>query len=149
MASKQNPKGKTIKKSTRSTKKSTASKGKNRYSDKDLAVFKAIIMEKMEEAKKELTYLHDTITHMNEHGTDDTGSSFKSLEDAPNHTEKEYLHQMSERQHKFIDHLEKALVRIENKSYGICRQSGKLISKKRLKAVPHATLSIEAKLNRV
>lgn len=120
---------------------------KTRYSDEELREFKEIILAKLEQAKEELEYYHGSIVHLNEQGTDDTGSSFKSIEDSQVHSEKEYLHQMKERQKLFIDHLEKALQRIENKSYGICRETGKLISKERLKLVPHATLSIEAKRN--
>ncbi len=120
---------------------------KNKYSNQELKEFKVILLQKLEEARKEHKYLHDSILHLNEHGTDDTASSFKSFEDTPTHIEKEYLHQMADRQRQFINHLENALVRIENKSYGVCRVTGKLISKERLKSVPHATLSIEAKLN--
>ena len=120
---------------------------KTRYNDKELAEFKEIIDKKLEESKKELKYFQGAIMHFNEQSTDDTVSTFKSFEDSAIHQEKEYLHQMAERQRQYIDNLEKALIRIVNKSYGICRVTGKLISKERLKSVPHATLSIEAKLN--
>ncbi|MCH8902504.1 MAG: TraR/DksA family transcriptional regulator [Bacteroidetes bacterium] len=109
--------------------------------------FKELILKKIEESKLELKYYQDAIMHYNEHGTDDTVSSFKSFEDSSLHQEKEYLHQMAERQRIYIDNLEKALIRIENKTYGICRATGNLIRKDRLRSVPHATLSIEAKLN--
>ena len=119
-----------------------------RYSDKELNEFKLLIEGKFESAKEELKYYHDAIMHLDMHSTDDTASSFQGVEDSNLHVEKEYLHQMQERQQIYIDHLIKALRRIDNKSYGICRSSGTLISKLRLKAVPHATLSIDAKLNR-
>ena len=119
-----------------------------RYSDKELNEFKLLIEGKLESAKDELKYYHDAIMHLDMHSTDDTATSFQGVEDSNLHVEKEYLHQMQERQQMYIDHLIKALRRIDNKSYGICRSSGNLISKLRLKAVPHATLSIEAKLNR-
>jgi len=119
-----------------------------RYSDKELKEFKLLIEEKFESAKEELKYYHDAIMHLDMHSTDDTASSFQGVEDSNLHVEKEYLHQMQERQQIYIDHLIKALRRIDNKSYGICRSTGSLISKQRLKIVPHATLSVEAKLNR-
>lgn len=119
-----------------------------RYSDEELNEFKLLIEKKLEAAQDELKYYHDSIMHLDLHSTDDTATSFQGVEDSNLHVEKEYLHQMQERQQMYIDHLIKALRRIENKSYGICRSSGKLISKQRLNAVPHATLSIEAKLNR-
>ena len=119
-----------------------------RYTDDELNKFRALIESKLESAKDELKYYHEAIMHLDLQSTDDTASSFQGVEDSANHVEKEYLHQMQERQQMYIDHLVKAIRRIENKSYGICRTSGKLISKERLKAVPHATLSIEAKLER-
>ena len=120
---------------------------KSRYNEKELNEFRELIHKKMDDAKKELKYYQDSIMHYNEHSTDDTISTFKSFEDSALHQEKEYLHQMAERQRMYIDNLDKALVRIENQTYGICRVTGTLISKDRLRAVPHATLSIEAKLN--
>jgi RNA polymerase-binding transcription factor DksA len=119
-----------------------------RYSDEELDAFKEIINAKLDQAKEELKYYHDAITHQDLHGTDDTYSAFQGVEDSARHVEKERLHQMQERQQLYIDHLIKALRRIENKTYGICRSTGKLISKDRLTVVPHATLSIEAKLKR-
>ncbi|WP_295120290.1 TraR/DksA C4-type zinc finger protein [uncultured Chitinophaga sp.] len=117
-----------------------------RYSDSELGEFKEIIMKKVDAAKKELVYLQGLITRKDEAGTDDTENKYMSMEDGSGSQEREQLNQMASRQIQFIDHLEKALMRIENKTYGICRVTGKLIDKARLKAVPHATLSIEAKL---
>lgn len=118
-----------------------------RYSDKDLAEFKEIIVEKLNAAKSELANLTRQMTHANEHGTDDTAGTFKMLEDGSESLAKEEAGQLAGRQKKFIDQLEMALVRIENKTYGVCRVTGKLIPKERLRAVPHTTQSIEAKLN--
>jgi DnaK suppressor protein len=116
-----------------------------RYSDQELQVFKEIILKKLERAKEELLFLQESIMNPNEHGTDDTFQSNKALEDSSYYTEKEHLSRLADRQRKFIHNLENALIRIENKTYGICRETGKLISRERLRAVPHATLSIEAK----
>jgi len=118
---------------------------KTRYSDAELQEFKLIILKKLERSREELKFLQDSILQPNEHGIDDTNQSSKLLEDNYYSTEKESLSRLAERQLKFINSLEDALIRIENKTYGICRETGKLISKERLKAVPHATLSIEAK----
>jgi len=118
---------------------------RTRYSDKELEEFKQLIMEKLEASRKELRYLHEQINRTAELGSDDSDTKFSGLEDGTGTSEKEYLSQMASRQIQYIDHLEKALVRIANKTYGICRITGKLISKERLRAVPHATLSIEAK----
>jgi RNA polymerase-binding protein DksA len=111
-----------------------------RYSDKELAEFKEILMNKLNKARKELEFYQEQIR------SESDDNRFHNLEDGSSTMERENLNQMASRQIKFIQHLEKALVRIENKTYGICRETGKLISKDRLKAVPHATLSIEAKL---
>lgn len=116
-----------------------------RYSDSELQEFREIILKKLETAKKELSYLQGLITRKDETGTDDTENKYMSMEDGSGTMEREQLNQMASRQIQFIDHLEKALMRIENKTYGICRVTGKLIDKARLRAVPHATLSIEAK----
>ncbi|MCL6523755.1 MAG: TraR/DksA C4-type zinc finger protein [Thermoflavifilum sp.] len=116
-----------------------------RYSDAELQEFKEIILKKLEAARQELAYLQGLITRKDEMGTEDTENKYMSIEDGSGTLEREQLNQMASRQIKFIDHLEKALVRIENKTYGICRVTGKLIDKARLRAVPHATLSIEAK----
>ena len=141
-------KNQTISDTAKSIKRKLPDKPKGtRYSDNDLMEFKELILKKIEESKLELKYYQDAIMHYNEHGTDDTVSSFKSFEDSSLNQEKEYLHQMAERQRIYIDNLEKALIRIENKTYGICRATGNLIRKDRLRSVPHATLSIEAKLN--
>jgi RNA polymerase-binding transcription factor DksA len=120
---------------------------KNRYSDAELEEFREIINKKLEEARKELTTLQAQMTAANEHGTDDTASTFKILEDGSDSLAKEEAGQLANRQKKFIEQLENALVRIENKTYGICRVTGRLIQKERLRAVPHTTQSIEAKLN--
>src|SRR5574338_220880 len=115
-----------------------------RYSDADLAEFKEIVLKKLEAAKKELAYLQGLITRKDEGGDMDE-ARYMTMEDGSVSMEREQLSQMASRQITFIDHLEKALMRIENKTYGICRVTGKLIDKARLRAVPHATLSIEAK----
>ena len=115
-----------------------------RYSDVDLAEFKEIILKKLEAAKKELSYLQGLITRKEEGGDMDE-ARYMTMEDGSVSMEREQLSQMASRQITFIDHLEKAMMRIENKTYGICRVTGKLIDKARLRAVPHATLSIEAK----
>jgi len=115
-----------------------------RYSDNDLAEFKEIILKKLDAAKKELSYLQGLITRKDEGGDMDE-ARYMTMEDGGVSMEREQLSQMASRQITFIDHLEKALMRIENKTYGICRVTGKLIDKARLRAVPHATLSIEAK----
>ncbi|MDM1294881.1 TraR/DksA C4-type zinc finger protein [Sphingobacterium sp. N143] len=118
---------------------------KTRYSDSELQEFKDIILEKLRIAKEELSSLTATLNNSNANGTDDTAGTYKTLEDGSATLEKEQTNQLAARQKKFIDNLEAALVRIENKTYGICRETGKLIQKERLKAVPHTTLSIEAK----
>lgn len=118
---------------------------KSRYTDAELQEFKAIIDGKLESARKELKEFQDQILKKGKGGSD-TDFKFNGLDDSNILVDREYLSQMAGRQAQFINHLEKALMRIENKTYGICRESGKLISAERLKAVPHATLSIEAKL---
>jgi RNA polymerase-binding transcription factor DksA len=115
-----------------------------RYSDNDLTEFREIIQKKLDAAKKELTYLQGLITRKDEGGDMDE-ARYMTMEDGSVSMEREQLSQMASRQITFIDHLEKAMMRIENKTYGICRVTGKLIDKARLRAVPHATLSIEAK----
>jgi len=116
-----------------------------RYGDEDLSFFRRIIEEKQRKALEELKYLREGISHSADNGTDETSKRFEGLENSTAGMEKEYLTQMASRQIQFLKHLENALIRIENKTYGICRETGKLISKERLRAVPHATLSIEAK----
>lgn len=119
---------------------------KTRYSDEELEEFRALIEKKMASTKDEIKYYKDSIDKLTEASEGDH-SSFDS-EDGSSSMEKERLMQNLERQRKFYGHLEKALLRIENKTYGICRQTGKLIQKERLKIVPHATLSVAAKENR-
>ena len=119
-----------------------------RYSDNELVEFRELIERKLETAKKELGYLQGLITRKDQMGGDDTDNRYMTMEDGGLSMEREQLSQMASRQITFIDHLEKAMMRIENKTYGICRVTGKLIDKARLRAVPHATLSIEAKMGR-
>jgi DnaK suppressor protein len=120
--------------------------GKTRYSDAELQEFKEIILEKMRTAKEELNALASSLSSPNANGTDDTAGTYKTLEDGSATLEKEQINQLAARQKKFIEQLDAALVRIENKTYGVCRETGKLIQKERLRAVPHTTLSMEAKL---
>ena len=117
-----------------------------RYSDKDLAEFKTLIQDKITSAKKDLKRLRDSITQGAGNGTNDTYSAFKAFEEGSETLSKESNSILAQRQEKFIRDLNNALIRIENKTYGICRVTGKLINKERLKLVPHATLSIEAKM---
>jgi RNA polymerase-binding transcription factor DksA len=117
-----------------------------RYNDADLLEFRELIQRKLEAAKKELNYLQGLITRKDEMGGDESENRYMTMEDGSLSMEREQLSQMASRQITFIDHLEKAIMRIENKTYGICRVTGKLIDKARLRAVPHATLSIEAKM---
>ncbi len=120
-----------------------------RYSDVELVEFRELIQRKLEAAKKELFYLHGLITRKDALGGDEGDNRYMTMEDGSLSMEREQLSQMASRQITFIDHLEKAIMRIENKTYGICRVTGKLIDKARLRAVPHATLSIEAKMGNV
>ena len=119
---------------------------KTRYSDNELAEFQEIINNKLGEAKKDLQLLKGTLSHSDDNGTDDTGAAFKMMEDGSETLSREETAQLAARQEKFILNLENALIRIQNKTYGLCRVTGKLIKKDRLKLVPHATLSMEAKL---
>ena len=116
------------------------------YSDADLGEFKELIQRKLGSAKKELAYLQGLITRKDDMGGDEGDGRYMTMEDGSLSMEREQLSQMASRQITFVDHLEKALMRIENKTYGVCRVTGKLIDKARLRAVPHATLSIEAKM---
>ena len=118
---------------------------KNSYSDKELAEFKQLIEDKLEEAKSDFDLLKKTLSHTDDNGTNDTSPSFKMMEDGSDTLSREETAQLASRQEKFIKHLEDALLRIQNKTYGICRVTGNLIRKERLKLVPHATLSIDAK----
>ena len=120
---------------------------RSRYSDKELAEFKELILEKLREAQTDYDLLKQTLSNEDNHGTDDTSPSFKLLEDGSDVMSKEETAQLASRQEKYIVNLKNALVRIENKSYGICRVTGKLIPKERLRSVPHATLGIDAKLS--
>ena len=117
----------------------------NRYTDEDLAEFKALIDAKLAEAKIDLKLLQDSLSHKGDHGTDDTSRSFNMMEDGSETLSREELAQLAARQEKFIKNLQAALIRIENKTYGICRATGNLIAKARLNLVPHATMSIAAK----
>jgi RNA polymerase-binding transcription factor DksA len=119
---------------------------KTRYNDSELNEFKGLIHEKIRIAREELISLASSLSSGNSNGTDDTASSGKTLEDGSAALEKESINQLAARQKKFIDQLEAALTRIANKTYGICRETGLLIPKERLRAVPHTTLSMEAKL---
>ena len=118
---------------------------KNKYTDKELDEFKVLIEEKIEKAKKDLELLKSTYMNDGNNGTDDTSPTFKAFEEGSETMSKEAHTQLALRQEKFIRDLRSALIRIENKTYGICRVTGKLIKKERLTLVPHATLSIEAK----
>ncbi|MFP4556597.1 MAG: TraR/DksA family transcriptional regulator [Bacteroidales bacterium] len=118
---------------------------KTRYNDEELAEFKEIILKKLEKARKDYDILKGAITMSESNDTQDTSPTFKVLEEGAATLSKEEAGKLAQRQIKFIQHLEAALVRIENKTYGVCRETGKLIDKERLRVVPHATLSIEAK----
>lgn len=118
---------------------------KTRYSTEELAEFRQIILEKLEKAKADLALLVEAYTNNSDADTNDTSPTFKVLEEGQQVLSKEENSRLADRQRRFINNLEAALLRIENGTYGICRETGKLISKERLRAVPHATLSIEAK----
>ena len=118
---------------------------KNRYTDKELEKFKNIIIKKIDKAQQDLDLLRSAYMNDSNNGTDDTAPTFKAFEEGSETMSKEANTQLALRQEKFIRDLKNALIRIENKTYGICRITGKLIKKKRLMVVPHATLSIEAK----
>ena len=121
---------------------------KNKYTQKELKEFEDLILDKLEKAKTELSTLKESLTHKNDESTDSTFGTVKTLEDGADTAEKEHLNQLAVRQQKFITNLENALIRIKNNTYGVCIDTGKLISKERLKAVPHTQHSIEAKLNK-
>lgn len=118
-----------------------------RYSDTDLEEFRVLIEQKLTEAQEHLKLLKGTLSHTDDHGTNDTGRTFNMMEDGSDTLSREEVAQLAARQEKFIQNLQNALIRIENKTYGICRVTGKKIQKERLLLVPHATLSIEAKNN--
>ena len=121
---------------------------KTRYTDEELQEFKELIQQKLEKAKEDYEILRAAISRSDENDIGDTSPTFKVLEEGADVLSKEEAGKLAQRQQKFIQHLQAALIRIENKTYGICRETGKLISKERLRAVPHATLSIDAKKNR-
>ncbi len=125
---------------------STPQTERTRYSDSELQEFKELILEKIRVAREELNALASSLSSPNLNGTDDTAGTYKTLEDGSATLEKESINQLAARQKKFIEQLEAALVRIETKTYGICKVTGKLIQKERLRAVPHTTMSMEAKL---
>jgi len=118
---------------------------KNRYSDAELEEFKELILNKLKEAKDDYNLLKGSLSHNDDHGTDDTGRTFNMMEDGSETLSREEVAQLAARQEKFIQNLQAALVRIENKTYGVCRVNGTLIPKERLRLVPHATMSIDAK----
>jgi len=121
-------------------------KEKTRYSDSELQEFKDLIKSKIDGARHELAKLQDYLSNANANGTEDTIGSYKTLDDGSATHSKENVSQLASRQRKFIENLEVALIRIENKTYGVCKVTGKLIPMERLRAVPHTTMSIEAKL---
>lgn len=121
---------------------------KNRYSDEELEEFRQIINEKLEVAQRDYDALKASLMNADNNSTDDTSPTYKVLEEGASTLSKEETTRLAQRQMKFIQSLQAALVRIENKTYGICRETGKLIPKERLRAVPHATLCIEAKQNK-
>ena len=123
-------------------------KEKTKYSAAELKKFEKLLYQKIRTAQKELDFIKESLLRTNVAGTDSTQGALKTLEDGADTMEKESLSQLAGRQQKFINNLENALIRIKNGTYGICKDTGKLIDKKRLEAVPHATQSIEAKLNR-
>ncbi|MCT4636065.1 MAG: TraR/DksA C4-type zinc finger protein [Bacteroidales bacterium] len=118
---------------------------KTRYSDEELQEFKELILVKLDKARKDYELLKNSLDNSEGNDTQDTSPTFKVLEEGASVLSKEEAGRLAQRQFKFIQHLEAALIRIENKTYGVCRETGKLIQKERLRAVPHATLSIEAK----
>ena len=116
-----------------------------RYSDEELQEFKTIILDMLDKAKKEYKTLRDMVTHGSSNDIEDTSPTFKIMEEGAATLSKEEAGQLAQRQYKFIQNLEAALVRIENKTYGVCRMTGKLIPKERLRLVPYSTLTVEAK----
>ena len=120
---------------------------KNRYSDEELKEFKELILTKLKTAQEDYQMYKNSLTQSDGNDTQDTSPTFKVLEEGAATLSKEEAGKLAQRQLKFIQHLQAALVRIENKTYGICRETGRLISKERLRAVPHATLCIDAKNN--
>ena len=121
---------------------------KTRYSDAELQEFKTLIQGKIDKAKENYDMYRNILTHQDENSINDTSPTFKVMEEGANVLSREEAARFAQRQHKYIVNLEKALIRIENKTYGVCRETGKLISKDRLMSVPHATLCVDAKVNR-
>ena len=121
------------------------SQEKNKYSDTELVEFKELINAKLKEAQEHYALLIGSLSHSDDHGTDDTGRTFNMMEDGSETLSREEVAQLAARQAKFIQNLQNALLRIENKTYGVCRITGKLIPKERLRLVPHATMSVDAK----
>lgn len=140
-----NPKFFILPKSTNDFKKENMAEERQRYSDSDLKEFKELIQQKIEKAEKDLMLIRESFINDQNNGTDDTSPTFKAFEEGAETLSKEQNAILAGRQEKFVRDLKNALIRIENKTYGICRVTGKLIGKDRLRAVPHATLSIEAK----
>jgi len=122
-------------------------KPKTRYSDQELEEFKQLIVDKLDKAQQDYDTLKSALSHSDGNDTLDTSPTFKVLEEGAMVLSREETGKLAQRQEKFIQHLKGALVRIQNKTYGICRETGQLIAKERLRAVPHATLSIDAKRN--
>jgi len=120
---------------------------RTRYTDEELEEFKEIILDKLDKAKEDYEVLKSSISHEESNDTMDTSPTFKVLEEGATTLSKEEAGRLAQRQLKFIQHLQAALIRIENKTYGVCRETGVLIPKERLRAVPHATLIMEAKMN--
>ncbi len=127
--------------------KNVVEEEKTRYSDAELEEFKQIILEKLDKAMKDYDQLKQSIQYLDGNDIQDTSPTFKMFEEGASNLSKEETGKLAERQEKFIKHLKEALIRIVNKTYGICRETGKLIPKERLRAVPHATLSVDAKVN--
>jgi DnaK suppressor protein len=126
----------------------SAEEEKTRYSYEELQEFKELILKKLEKANKDYDLYKSMLSHEDTNDIMDTSPTFKVLEEGANVLSKEEIGRIAQRQLKFIQHLQAALVRIETGTYGVCRETGKLIAKDRLKAVPHATLSMDAKMNR-
>ena len=140
-----NPKFFVLPKNTNDFKKENMAEERQRYSDSDLKEFKELIQQKIEKAERDLMLIRESFINDQNNGTDDTSPTFKAFEEGAETLSKEQNAILAGRQEKFVRDLKNALIRIENKTYGICRVTGKLIGKDRLRAVPHATLSIEAK----
>ena len=132
---------------TKKTQKEEENLDRPRYSDAELEEFKQIILEKLEKAMRDYDQLKKSIQYLDGNDIQDTSPTFKMFEEGASNLSKEETGKLAERQEKFIKHLKDALIRIENKTYGICRETGRLNPKDRLRAVPHATLSVDAKVN--